>query len=269
MNDIIHDQHFLINQSVAIEIINLLDIKEDDVILELGPGNGALSNHIKNNKHYLVEIDKKLFENLNELGYNVINSNFLKIDDTFLLKNNINKFLSNLPYSISEPFIYKILKMYKKKLDNQQNVDFSGVLMTGETFYYIMKGNFSIYSDFFLSFFMIENEILVEPHNFNPQPNVNSYVYSFRSLSKIKINNEVLVSRYLYDCYIRKIKIFSIVKNYFWNELGFSKRDSKQVSNEFLDDKEYKDKKIDNLDIFEYFQIKDFLLEKSVLRKNS
>ncbi|MDD3264195.1 MAG: rRNA adenine N-6-methyltransferase family protein [Candidatus Nanoarchaeia archaeon] len=252
-----HDQHFLINQSYAIEIINLLNLEEDDIIIEIGPGNGALSNHLKNNKHFLVEIDENLSQILKERNYNVINENFLKINNTFLEENHINKLISNLPYSISEPFVFKILKMYEEKKDK----NFKGVLMVGESFYYIIKGNFSMYADFFQAFFQIKDEILVKPENFNPPPSVDSYVFCFEN--KKEITDDMKISMYLYDCFKKKLKITSIVRNYFWNELNLTKRESKEKSNIFLDKKkeEFKNKQLDNLNVFEYFEIKDFLFK--------
>ena len=54
-------QNFLINEKVANDIVNALDIKDSDYVLEIGPGLGALSEIIfKQTKNYVaVEYDQK------------------------------------------------------------------------------------------------------------------------------------------------------------------------------------------------------------------
>ena len=65
-----YGQNFLINKSIVKEIIEAADIKTSDEILEIGPGDGALTKEIinKNPKKFVaIEIDKSLKINLETL----------------------------------------------------------------------------------------------------------------------------------------------------------------------------------------------------------
>src|SRR3989344_5038270 len=98
------DQHFLTNEKTAKQIVSLLKIKPNESVLEIGPGKGVLSKYI--NKATLVELDKDLYEGLKKKfpNHKIINKNILK------LRLNYDKIIGNLPYSICEPLINKLLK---------------------------------------------------------------------------------------------------------------------------------------------------------------
>ncbi len=61
-------QNFLIDPNIAQLEVNYADIKKDDVVLEVGPGKGILTNLLAKNakKVIAVEIDKNLLESLKE-----------------------------------------------------------------------------------------------------------------------------------------------------------------------------------------------------------
>jgi len=103
-------QNFLINDNIIKKIITISNILKEDIILEIGPGLGALTESLikKAKKVYAVEIDKRLslyleekFSNYNNLE--IINDNILKIDIPFH-----TKVVSNIPYTITGPIFEKI-----------------------------------------------------------------------------------------------------------------------------------------------------------------
>ena len=80
-------QNFLVNDDISKKIVSALDIKENDTILEIGPGLGALSYHLSlyENDVYLYDIDEDMVNHLNKVFINkrnvkVINQDFLKVD---------------------------------------------------------------------------------------------------------------------------------------------------------------------------------------------
>jgi len=103
-------QNFLIDNNVAKREVEQAGITSDDIVLEIGPGNGILTNLLaeKAKKVIAIEIDKELFNNL-DVPNNVelINADALKVDFKKLM---FNKIVSNLPFQISSPVTFKFLE---------------------------------------------------------------------------------------------------------------------------------------------------------------
>lgn len=117
-------QNFLIDDCVIEKIIESSNIEKEDLIIEIGPGLGVLTERLlkKSNNVVVIELDKKMIEILQNrfcLNRNleIINDDVLKVDLAKLIKNkkeqtNINKvkIVANLPYYISTPIIMKLLE---------------------------------------------------------------------------------------------------------------------------------------------------------------
>ncbi|MFN3530904.1 MAG: 16S rRNA (adenine(1518)-N(6)/adenine(1519)-N(6))-dimethyltransferase RsmA [Candidatus Brocadia sp.] len=123
-------QNFLIDQNILLSIPNIADLKEDDVILEIGTGTGGLTRLLAaRSRHvFTVEVDKKLFELSSDIlkfykNITLINTDILKTkhelnpDITSLILNWLRehnqthiKVVSNLPYNISTPVIINLLE---------------------------------------------------------------------------------------------------------------------------------------------------------------
>ena len=73
-------QNFLINKSMISNIIDSLNLKISDEVLEIGPGDGALTNELIKRIKYLygVEIDPLLIKKLNEKK--ISNATFFEAD---------------------------------------------------------------------------------------------------------------------------------------------------------------------------------------------
>ena len=114
-------QNFLINNDVIQKIVNLIEIKDKN-ILEIGPGTGNLSTEIlkkKPKKFLMIEKDQKLSELLKKkfnINHQIINSDVLKIDENKLCNQTLTVF-GNLPYNISTEILCKwILNINDKKI---------------------------------------------------------------------------------------------------------------------------------------------------------
>ena len=104
-------QNFLIDQNIINKIVNIVDIKDKNV-LEIGPGTGNLTMEIlkrKPKKTILIEKDNNLVDLLqNRFGKSVkiINEDVLRINESMLDNQKLIVF-GNLPYlsliHISEP----------------------------------------------------------------------------------------------------------------------------------------------------------------------
>ena len=114
-------QNFLVDDNISRKIIAQLDIKEGDNVIEIGPGQGALTKIlISTTENFVaVEIDKHIIESL-KVKYGdklkLIHKDFLKIDfdsdlkNCFNNKNNI-KVVGNLPYNITTEILFKLFEV--------------------------------------------------------------------------------------------------------------------------------------------------------------
>ena len=105
-----YGQNFLQSEIVAKKMVNSLNLNKDDIIIEIGPGLGALTKFLYKYKGYLgIEIDKNLIEKLKSQfnDINIKNSDFLDED---LSAYGNPKYIGNLPYYIVSSIIFKIIK---------------------------------------------------------------------------------------------------------------------------------------------------------------
>ncbi len=104
-------QNFLIDKNILEKIVNVIQIKEKN-ILEVGPGTGNLTSCIlkkKPKKVIVIEKDKNLAEKLVQNFIDkitVINNDILKVDENSLLNEKFTVF-GNLPYNISTEILSK------------------------------------------------------------------------------------------------------------------------------------------------------------------
>lgn len=184
-------QNFLISQNVVDQIIEGANISNDDIVIEIGPGIGALSEEIckKAKKVYLFEIDSSfkyaLTHRLKDFtNYKLIINDFLKVNiDKFISENEINqkvKIISNLPYYITSKLLLKMFKYHHiiKSITVMMQKDVGEKFKSDDnkeknTLTTLMK----LYSNF--------NEVCeVSSDNFLPKPHVDSIVLNYEILEK-------------------------------------------------------------------------------------
>lgn len=112
-------QNFLIDENIIDKIVKYSDIDKDTLVIEIGPGAGALSKRIIPLSGYsiLYEIDTRLEKILNDMlmgnsNYEIVFNDVLKQD----LVDDIKRFnykkiyvVANLPYYITTPIITKVI----------------------------------------------------------------------------------------------------------------------------------------------------------------
>jgi len=112
-------QHFLIDESLAEEIVKAADINTSDPVWEIGPGKGVLTKRILNLTDNLTafEIDTRLIALLTNqfgMGLKLINRDILACNWHDLLEQNFLEsgkkavLVSNLPYQITSPLLYRV-----------------------------------------------------------------------------------------------------------------------------------------------------------------
>ena len=116
-------QNFLIDDHVITKIINAAEITKDDLVLEIGPGIGTMTQYLAESarKVIAVEIDKNLIPFLGETlaeydNVTVINEDILKLDINRLVEEENAgkpiKVVANLPYYITTPIIMGLFESH-------------------------------------------------------------------------------------------------------------------------------------------------------------
>ncbi len=180
-------QNFLIDNNIISKIINLKNIKNKDIV-EIGPGNGALTKKILEKKPKtltLIEKDNKLLDELkikykNQKLISYHNEDILKIDIQKIVNNNSIIF-GNLPYNISSQILVKLIKFQKwPPLYTDLILMFQKEVaekIVGKSY-----GRLSIIANLRLN---IKKKFDVSANCFFPKPKVTSTVIHFRPIKKI------------------------------------------------------------------------------------
>jgi len=165
------DQHFMINQELLKRIVHYAKLSKDNIVLEIGPGKGALTkNLIKKANIIAIELDKDLFSDLKKRFSNnikIMQGNALSL----IGKLHFDKIVANIPYSISEPLLRKILTIQPKIV----------VFTVGENFVEYINNNLLLHNIYSVE--VLEN---VSKTDFDPIPKTDSVV-----IRLILKNNEI------------------------------------------------------------------------------
>ncbi|MBP3338602.1 MAG: 16S rRNA (adenine(1518)-N(6)/adenine(1519)-N(6))-dimethyltransferase RsmA [Lachnospiraceae bacterium] len=116
-------QNFLIDTRVLERIIEASGVSKDDMVLEIGPGIGTMTQYLCENarKVIAVEIDKNLIPILSDTlseydNVRVINEDILKVDINKLVNEENDgkpiKVIANLPYYITTPIIMGLFESH-------------------------------------------------------------------------------------------------------------------------------------------------------------
>ena len=177
-------QNFLIDKKIISLITDIGNIKHEDSVLEVGPGDGSLTKKIleKNPKDFTaIEKDKRLVNILKDKfdrKIMIINEDMMNFDYGMFRQKNLIIF-GNLPYNISTQILAKWIKMenldkFCKKfiLMFQKEVADRIIAKTNTKNY----GRLSILSNWKME---IEKVTDIEPNCFNPSPKVMSTLLTF------------------------------------------------------------------------------------------
>lgn len=196
-------QNFLIDDEVISKIVESANISNDDLVIEIGPGLGTLTNELlkKAKKVIAIELDERMIKILQDRFslYNnmeIINKDVLKVNLNEIIKkekqeNGIKsaKIVANLPYYITTPIIMKLLEekgdfesitvMIQKEVADRL-CDTPGGKLSGAITY-------TVY------YYAEAEEVLKVPHtSFIPAPEVDSEVINLkiRKEPPVKVKDE-------------------------------------------------------------------------------
>jgi len=179
-------QSFLHDAGVAASIVGALGAGGDDVVVEVGPGTGSLSEHLvgKVRRLLLIEYDVRLAGYLRERfagepGVEVVQADAARYDIRSLYREGGVHFIGNLPYSAGGAILRNFLA--------RPGPVVSAVLMLQKEFVERMEaapggGDYGILSLRVQSQWQVERLASVPPEAFFPQPRIHSSVLALRPL---------------------------------------------------------------------------------------
>lgn len=198
-------QNFLIDTHVLDKIISAAHVTKDDMVLEIGPGIGTMTQYLCENAREVVavEIDKNLIPILEDTlseydNVTVINEDILKVDINKLARERNGgkpiKVVANLPYYITTPIIMGLFEsgvpienitvMVQKEVADRMQVG------PGTKDY----GALSLAVQYYAEPYIVAN---VPANCFMPRPNVGSAVIRLTRHQEppVKVNNPKLMFR--------------------------------------------------------------------------
>lgn len=179
-------QHFLKDKEVIEKIISALNLHEFEQLLEVGPGAGALTEHliqIPAINFKAVELDEEKISYLKKkypvLEDKILSADFLSIDSPFS-----GSFLviGNFPYNISTQILFKVVE-WKEQVPVvigmfQKEVAERAAAKSGSKTYGVL-------SVLIQAFYDVRYLFDVPPESFNPPPKVMSGVIELKRKSEL------------------------------------------------------------------------------------
>ena len=229
-----YGQNFLIDSHILDKIISASDIGQEDVVLEIGPGIGTLTQYLAYHakKVIAVEIDRTLIPILEDTlsgfeNVEIINQDILKLDLVKLIQEKNQgkpiKVVANLPYYITTPII---MSLFEKDVP----LDSITVMVQKEVADRIKMGPgskeygaLSLAVQYYAEPNIIAN---VPPNCFIPRPKVGSAVILLQRYQNppVQVSNESLMFRLIRASFNQRRKTLANgLKNA--ADIGFSKEE--------------------------------------------
>ena len=208
-------QNFLVDERVLGKIVSSAEISKVDVVIEVGPGIGTLTQALAKEAYKVVavEIDTTLVPILGELlsdfdNIEIINEDILKVDVNAIAEKYPDKkikMVANLPYYITTPIIMNVL-------ENHIPVESITVMIQKEVAYRMKAqpstkdyGSLSLAVQYYCEPYLVAN---VPQNCFMPRPNVDSAVIKLTVMDKpkVQVNNEKFMFEFIKAAFSQRRK---------------------------------------------------------------
>jgi len=186
-------QNFLADRNLLDKIVRTIDPKKSDSILEIGPGEGALTELIYPivKEMVAIEIDPMLIEHLKNReslkGLNIVYGDVLLQDIENLPVKNLVRVIGNIPYNITSPIIFWLIEQLHFWDDAfimmQKEVAERLSAVVGTKAY----GRFTVVTGAYLN---MEYCFTIPPDVFIPKPKVDSAIIRFTKKENPLISDE-------------------------------------------------------------------------------
>ncbi len=176
-------QNFLVHKSTAEAVARCGHISKDDIIIEVGVGLGALTQPIAEQANHVfgLEVDSGLVrfhqekndlpENVTLLHQDILKANFEELQR--LSKDRQLKIMANLPYSISNPFLFKLI-------EHREKMQWATIMLQKEVADRLTANpgtkQYGIPTVLLKSCATVESLMTLKPAEFHPRPKIDSVV---------------------------------------------------------------------------------------------
>ncbi len=207
------EHHAIANDKIIDKLINASELNDNNIVLEIGPGNGVITKELCKiaKKVIVIEKDLNCKERLNKLldkydNLEIIYANVLDIKLPFF-----DNIVANIPFNIAEPLIYKLIK-----------VDFNcAIFIIGKDFVnnLISLNTESRVSIIANCYFNTKIVCVLNRNDFDPEPRTIPKIVKITKRQKQDINDQLIYFlRDLFDQKDKRLKnalVESIINNKF------------------------------------------------------
>lgn len=268
-------QNFIIDTNILNNIVDSGSVDEQTVVIEIGPGIGALTEQIaKKAKHvYAFEIDSRLFpvlddtlsdyENITIIEQDILKADLNDFQNQFLTENERLVVVANLPYYITTPIIMAFIE---SKLD----IDMMIFMMQKEVARRISAspgtkeyGSLSIAIQYFME---AETLFTVPKTVFMPQPNVESAIIRLmkKEVREVEVKDESYLFQVTRSAFKQRRKtLWNNLKNAFGKEKEIQEKMKIALDQSDID----ASRRGETLNIQEFANLADALYDQSLTFK--
>lgn len=216
-------QNFLQNENTLKKIADSIKTSTNDLIIEIGPGTGALTKYLAGKDSYLLcyEIDTSLkpyLEKYKNDKTNIIYTDFLKRDILEDIKNipYENLYLiANIPYYITTPIILKLMNYSFQKIILLVQKEFAERITAQEK-----TKNYNAFTLFVDLEYKTNLLFTVSKNDFYPVPKVDSAVISLEKKNEVYKNKEFYLE-FIKNAFQNKRKTLkNNLKSYDYNKIN-------------------------------------------------
>jgi len=238
-------QNFLVDKNLLKKIVTTFNPKKEDKVLEIGPGEGALTELILPLAHKMaaVEIDPLLFQILQSLEHlkncHFINKDVLSLELNSLPFSSPVRIIGNIPYNITSQILFWLIKQRNCWGDAYLMVQKEvAARLTGK----VCTKEYGRLTVMISAFMDIETCFNISPDVFVPKPKVHSTIIRLIKKQKplIRDNQFILLEKIVWAAFSQRRKMLrNTLKGFRFDqkvvkEINFERRPETLTIQEFV-----------------------------------
>jgi 16S rRNA (adenine1518-N6/adenine1519-N6)-dimethyltransferase len=220
-------QNFLRDENISRKIVRAIEPRMSDVILEIGPGKGALTKHLVHGVRKLVAVEAD--ERMTVVLRDAFPGNRMEVRHEDFLRTNLNELYSkygqrirvvgNIPYNITSPILFRVL-------DNRRCISDATLMLQKEVAARIVAAprtkEYGVLSVFCQIFADVERLFDVRPAAFYPRPDVTSSLVrlTLHDRPRYAVDHEVFFRTMVRSIFGKRRKTLRNCLKYFVEEIG-------------------------------------------------